>query len=197
MSGFCKQEVIVVCNAVETPLTGYVTDSRMVQADGHPYFVESYKVRLPFMGNSIHAESAIIDGKSYQVMAAIGYPSADRTVLEISRASLQHCDIIEMSVHQLCEVLDGPSPALDTETESTTTEVLLWHEHSKVVDAYDTRGFDQTWRLYVTQDIAKSLTGLSYFLSGETQYKVREVYNLGRQSHLPYASCEVNRWGLA
>ena len=196
MTGPCKQSITISCKGDEVCLNGYVSNHKYTQAEGHPYTLESLKVRLPFTQVSMMAKELEIEGKRYQVVNAAGYPAANRTTLDAARATLENCNTVTMQLYGLDEI-DGCAPGFDPQLTHSSVDVLLWHEKSSIVDTYDTRGFDQLWRLYIDHSTAKALSGTSYFLSGEDQYKVREVVGVDRLAQLPYALCEINRWVMA
>lgn len=196
MSGPCKSRVLLYdCDGIETCLMAYLSDYSVEQTTERPYSLETMKIRLPFDKASLLARRVLVDEKEFQVTGTQGFPSADRTVMTVARASLDNCNTKSAALYEMEEV-DGCASDMESHYVDRVS-VLAVHRTSETIQQYDSKQFNQQWRMYVSHDVAARLTPNHYFEIEGVKYKVRDVSNVGAVGVMPHADCEANNWNMA
>lgn len=195
MSGPCKQRVVAIdCDGNETCVMGYVTDMQIAKDAEHPYELESLKARLPFALYSMQAKSIRIDESVYDVMAVAGYPSGDRAILTLARPVMS-CQPSRMMVYTT-SLEGGCEPGMEGELFDRIVGYPV-HMESEVDVAYDSRGTNETWRVYLSREDCQDLTTSHYFEHEGKRLSIQRIVGKDTKGAMPYAVCEVNRWGLS
>ena len=161
-----------------------------------PYTQETLQIRLDYEPSANIGIEAEWNGKRYVVYQAAHHSGTNRTVLSVIRPSLDACPVIEMDLLQSCQGQNADHRWSES-LVAKDVRVMPWHQRTGVISSYDSRRFDEQWRLYLDHSNAELVQANMFLQYGSDRYKVVSIHDLSNRTSLPYLQAEINPFPLS